>query len=321
MENLTANFATEAVNLLPRPGTTTAVNTPYSYSSGLVLRGTDSPLSRQAIIHELSQGSSSPSEWLEILTLKSGSLAFWDLTDAAGNMIVFLDDPVWDDNPAGTLIVVYSGAFRAPLLPPDDLDPSDGRMIVSSTNPSYFDTTYDNWIPLGNSGDSIFLSDPDLVVVHSLAYGNSVATGTIAAVTAQLSSGNITFNGNDAILLKKGTLVVDSFGQVGVDPGAAWNVGGVTTLDKTLHRKSTITQGETISQSFTLTVTSDSSSTFSTWVGGFPSLGGATGLTDDFDLDGLPNGIKNLLGTAPDLSTPGLPPPPPGLHHHAGLPS
>jgi subtilisin-like proprotein convertase family protein len=633
-------FTTEAVNLLPRPSTTTAVNTPYSYSSGLVLRGTDSPLSRQAIIHEFSQGSSSTSEWVEILTLKSGSLAFWDLTDAAGNMIVFLDDPVWDDIPAGTLIVVYNGDSRDPLLPADDLDPRDGRMIVSSTNPSYFDATFDNWIPLGNSGDSIFLSDPGQVVAHSLAYGNSVATtpnvgsvgsgrsayftgdtdseadlaanwrttsstmarnvkttralgdlfiseyvegsgnnkaleiynpsaspvnlttdgykveiylngattassttnltgtllpgatfviknnsttGTIAAVTAQLSSGNMNFNGDDAILLKKGTLVVDSFGQVGFDPGTAWNVGGVTTSDKTLRRKSTITQGdpvssdafnpslewdsfnidtlsglgshsvgssgtngltltvnpatfaenlgaaaatatvsipaavaspvtvtltssdtgeftvpatvtiaagqtsspsfaitavddldsdgpqtailsatapgyqngsttltitdnepsvegvtpaaannaensgfvaalrsgslnspalfragvgavipagltldpgsgvlsgtidpanpvgpylivierynslgETISQSFTLTVTSGSSSTFNTWVGGFPSLGDATGLTDDFDRDGLPNGIENLLGTAPDLSNPGL---------------
>jgi len=356
-------FTTAAVNLLARPGNTAAIETPYSYTSGLVLRGTDSPLSRQAIINEFSQGTTGSAEWIEILTLQSGSLAFWDLSDAAGNLLVFLDDPVWDNIPAGTLIVVYNGASKDLLLPADDLNPSDGRMIVSSTNPAYFDNTYDSWIPLGNGGDSIFLSDAEQLVLHSLAYGNSVdatpnvgsvgsgksayftgdadskadiashwrvtsstiarnvnttraagdlflseyvegtsnnkaleiynpsnssvdlaaagykieiyangaaapssttsltgtllpgstfviknnsTTGVIAAVPAQLSSSNMSFNGDDAILLKKGTVTVDSFGQVGTDPGSAWNAGGVTTLDKTLRRKSTITLGDTI---------------------------------------------------------------------------
>lgn len=355
------SFTTAAVNQLLRPGTTAATESTYSYTSGLVLRGTDSPLSRQAIIHEFSQGVSGTSEWVEILTLKAGSLAYWDLSDAAGNVLLFLDDPIWDNIPAGTLILVYNGASRDSLLPPDDLDPSDGRMIVSSTNPAYFDDTFDPWLPLGNSGDSIFLTDPELVVVHSLAYGNSIATtpnigsvgsgrsayfagdtdakadlpanwrlttsttarnlritrapgdlfiseyvegssnnkaleiynpstsavdlaaagykieiytnggtvpfnitnltGTLApnstyvvknpaaslAITAQLSSSNLIFNGDDAILLKKGTTTVDAFGQVGTDPGSAWTAGGVTTVDKTLRRKSTITQGDVIS--------------------------------------------------------------------------
>jgi subtilisin-like proprotein convertase family protein len=170
-------FTTAAVNLLTRPVTNALTGTAYSYSSGLVLAGTDSSLSRQAIIHEFSQGpSGSSSEWIEILTLQSGSLAYWDLHDAAFNTLVFLDDPIWDDIPAGTLIVIYNGASKDPLLPADDSDPSDGRMVLSSTDPAYFDTTYDAWLPLGNSGDSIFLADAESEDVHAVAYGNSTAT-------------------------------------------------------------------------------------------------------------------------------------------------
>jgi subtilisin-like proprotein convertase family protein len=356
-----APFTTDAVNLLTPPSTTASTGTNYSYESGLVLNGTDSQLSRQAIIHEFSQGpTGGSSEWIEILTLKSGSLAYWDISDASQFAILFLDDPVWDNIPAGTLIVIYNGASKDPLLPADDSDPSDGRMVISSTNPAYFDATYDSWLPLGNSGDSIFLSDDNAEVVHSISYGNSTATtpnigtvnggksayfagdtdagadlasnwrvtsslsvrspkatralgdlyfseyvegsgnnkalelynpssipvdlaaagykveiyfngnttplysfsltGTLAAkstfvmknnasgiaissITAQLSNANINFNGDDTILLKKGTAIVDSFGQIGFDPGTGWT----NTVDKTLRRKASVTQGDVLS--------------------------------------------------------------------------
>ena len=360
-------FTTAAVNALSPPITSAAVGSPYSYTSGLVLNGSESSLTRQAIIHEFSQGpSGGASEWVEILTLKAGSLAYWDLSDDAGNLLVFKDAAVWDDIPAGTLIVIYNGASKDPLLAADDLDPSDGKMIISSTNATYFDVNYvnfDPWIPLGNSGDSIFLSDDLGDPVHSVAYGNSTtttpnvgtvnsgksayyaggtdagadqaanwkvtssltsrtlktsralgdlliseyvegtsnnkaleiynpsssavdltatdykieiysngastvgstinlsgtlnprstyviknnsSTGAIASVTAQLSTGSLIFNGDDAIVLRKGTTIVDSIGQVGFDPGAAWTNGQTSTVDKTLRRKDTVIQGDII---------------------------------------------------------------------------
>jgi subtilisin-like proprotein convertase family protein len=168
-------FVTAAVNLLLPPPTSAVPGSSISYSGGLVLRGTGSTVTRGAIINEFSQGSGT-SEWIELLTLRDGSLAYWDLTDAAGNILVFLDDPVWDRIPAGTLIVVYNGlTAKDSLLPADDLDPSDGRMILSSANVNFFDPTFDTWLPLGNSGDSIFLSDADASPVHELAYGSSTA--------------------------------------------------------------------------------------------------------------------------------------------------
>jgi predicted extracellular nuclease len=57
-----------------------------------------------------------------------------------------------------------------------------------------------------------------------------------------LLTGN--FNGDDAIALYKGTTLIDVIGQIGFDPGSAWGSGDVQTANKTLVRKSTVTQGD-----------------------------------------------------------------------------
>ena len=194
--NTSTPFTTAATNLLNRPPASAEIGAAFSYSSGLVLRGGGSILTRKAVIHEFSQGPEGGSaEWIEVLTLQSGSLAFWDIQDAGGSTLVFLDDPVWDNIPAGTLIVIYNGtAAKDPLLPADDSDPADGRMVLSSTNTAFFDPTYDAWPALGNSGDAIFLSDADSNTVHDLAYGNSTAAtpniGTVGSGQAAYYTGS-----------------------------------------------------------------------------------------------------------------------------------
>ncbi|KTF10247.1 ExeM/NucH family extracellular endonuclease [Pseudoalteromonas sp. 10-33] len=60
---------------------------------------------------------------------------------------------------------------------------------------------------------------------------------------ADLSDSVVNFNGDDALVLVKGTTVVDSFGQRGVDPGSSWSEGGVETANKTLRRKDGIVTG------------------------------------------------------------------------------
>lgn len=59
-----------------------------------------------------------------------------------------------------------------------------------------------------------------------------------------LSSGVVNFNGDDAIVLKKNGAIIDSFGQVGVDPGTSWGTD-VKSLDMTLVRNSSIVSGDT----------------------------------------------------------------------------
>jgi predicted extracellular nuclease len=53
------------------------------------------------------------------------------------------------------------------------------------------------------------------------------------------------FNGNDAVVLRKGTTIIDVIGQVGFNPGTEWGTELTSTLDNTLRRKTTVTAGDT----------------------------------------------------------------------------
>lgn len=56
------------------------------------------------------------------------------------------------------------------------------------------------------------------------------------------------FNGDDAIVLRKGGTsgqLIDVIGQIGFDPGTEWSSKGVSTLDGTMRRKPEILSGET----------------------------------------------------------------------------
>ncbi len=61
------------------------------------------------------------------------------------------------------------------------------------------------------------------------------AAPAILAVADQ-TNGAGWFNGDDAIVLRRGTTVIDSIGQIGVDPGAEWGSGLTSTADNTLRR-------------------------------------------------------------------------------------
>jgi hypothetical protein len=52
------------------------------------------------------------------------------------------------------------------------------------------------------------------------------------------------FNGDDAVVLRKGTTVIDVIGQIGFDPGTEWGTGVISTADNTLRRKCGVVQGD-----------------------------------------------------------------------------
>jgi uncharacterized protein len=53
------------------------------------------------------------------------------------------------------------------------------------------------------------------------------------------------FNGDDAVVLRKGTTIIDVIGQIGFDPGSEWGTGETSTADNTLRRKADICAGDT----------------------------------------------------------------------------
>ncbi|MFF5178595.1 lamin tail domain-containing protein [Micromonospora sp. NPDC000316] len=90
----------------------------------------------------------------------------------------------------------------------------------------------------------------------TIALTGSVAAGDVfvfasasagAAILAQAdqTTGAGLFNGDDAIVLRRGGTVLDSIGQVGVDPGSEWGAGVTSTADNTLRRLPSVTAGDT----------------------------------------------------------------------------
>lgn len=69
------------------------------------------------------------------------------------------------------------------------------------------------------------------------------ASATILA-TADQTNGAGWFNGDDAVVLRKGTTAIDVIGQIGVDPGTEWGTGLTSTADNTLRRKEAVTAGD-----------------------------------------------------------------------------
>jgi VCBS repeat-containing protein len=69
------------------------------------------------------------------------------------------------------------------------------------------------------------------------------ASAAILAQADQTSTANW-YNGDDAVVLRKGTTVLDVIGQIGLDPGTEWGTGVTSTADNTLRRKLTIETGD-----------------------------------------------------------------------------
>jgi len=118
------------------------------------------------------------------------------------------------------------------------------------------------------------VADGDVYVL-----AQSSANATILAQADQ-TNGSGWFNGDDAVVLRKGTTVLDVIGQIGFDPGSEWGTGLVSTADNTLRRKADICAGDT-----------DGSNVFD------PSLEWDGYATDTFD--GLGAHTSNCSGTPP----------------------
>jgi hypothetical protein len=84
-----------------------------------------------------------------------------------------------------------------------------------------------------------------------LALHGTVATGTTYVLCSSAlallepercdRSTNLTFNGDDALALRCGAVVLDVIGQIGVDPGGSWGKGA--TADHTLRRACDVNAG------------------------------------------------------------------------------
>lgn len=109
--------------------------------------------------------------------------------------------------------------------------------------------------------------DFDLATCELLRYSNGSSSGVSIPLSGVLSpdavhvichpnfsqeeigrcdetSGNLSFNGDDAVELRCDDVTLDVIGQIGVDPGSQWGSGDTTTKDHTLCRRAVVTQGD-----------------------------------------------------------------------------
>ncbi|MFA7519363.1 lamin tail domain-containing protein, partial [Shewanella sp.] len=107
-----------------------------------------------------------------------------------------------------------------------------------------------------NVGTTIALTG-SLAAGATYVVADNDSSADILAVTNQQSTASF-FNGDDAIELTYQNQVIDSLGQVGVDPGAEWGSGDLSTQDNTLRRNPDLLIADPIS--------TDAVS-FSTWLG------------------------------------------------------
>lgn len=107
-----------------------------------------------------------------------------------------------------------------------------------------------------NVGTTIALNGT-LAAGATYVVADNDASADILAVTNQQSSGSF-FNGDDAIVLAYQDQVIDSLGQVGVDPGTEWGSGLLSTQDNTLRRNPDLLIADTIT---------DDEVSFHTWLG------------------------------------------------------
>ena len=87
------------------------------------------------------------------------------------------------------------------------------------------------------------LLDGDTYVVTNLS-----ASLELRALADQTTTATNWFNGDDAVVLKRGGAggtIVDVIGQVGFDPGTEWGGGLVSTFDHTLRRMPGVLTGDT----------------------------------------------------------------------------
>jgi len=81
-----------------------------------------------------------------------------------------------------------------------------------------------------------------------VVYNASAASEFVFSAPNGVASTVTYFNGDDAIVLRKGNDIIDSIGRVGEDPGSAWQDSSnqdFSTANKTLRRKSHVIQGDT----------------------------------------------------------------------------
>ncbi len=164
----------------------------------------------------------------------------------------------WDtvSGATGYVIDVYTktaGVYATDLIISEYVEGLSNNKYLEIYNGTGSDVDLSNYrLRLFANGVSAPTNDVQLsgTLSHGSAvvYSNSAAVLTLPDGVTAVTNAAVNFNGDDAVALynTNTSAYVDIFGMIGQDPGAAWSDGTITTVDKTLVRKSTVVQGVSV---------------------------------------------------------------------------
>ena len=198
--------------------------------------------------------------------------------------IVTADGPITDvsgtyPTPTGTALTGKTASITV-----------SGANVVLHVSGGGGDVTPPAWaatFPMADTATSSGFMVGAQVGEAATCYFVMLAHGAGVPNAAQVKAGNDSTN---SAALKAGSFALaantpNSAAVTGLAPGTAYDVW-FTAEDGSAN-----TQGPTMANASTLT-------TFAEWISGF-SVGGLTGLTDDFDTDGKPNFLEFALNSSP----------------------
>jgi len=120
------------------------------------------------------------------------------------------------------------------------IDFSATNLVVSVTFDSGTITNY-TW-------DSGTISPNEIIVLGTSDIGtyldDTFGDGSPGSSPIQFFEKGFSFNGDDALAIKIGTDVQDTFGTPGSDPGSAWTGNGVSTANQNIALLPNITSGD-----------------------------------------------------------------------------
>ena len=187
-------------------------------------------------------------------TITSGSSATFTVTFNSANSGTFTDTVTINNTDANE--AAYDFALRATVSVAPCTDLFISEYVEGSSN--------NKAIEIYNpTASAINLGDYDIVIYSngSSSVSNTVSlSGTINPYTtyivanpssnatilalAQQTSGSITFNGDDAVALRKSGVIIDVIGQIGNDPGTEWGTDLQSTAENTLVRNFAVQIGD-----------------------------------------------------------------------------
>lgn len=154
---------------------------------------------------------------------------------------------------ASALSLALPGTAMAELLITEYVEGSSNNKVIEITNMGSSD------IDMGDGGYVVALytngsdteSDRKAELTGVLAAGSSYmiyndgGDAEFQFPDNGIASSATWFNGDDAIVLRKGDTIIDSIGKIGEDPGSAWTDGdNWSTQNMTLRRKASVSGGD-----------------------------------------------------------------------------